>query len=141
MPDDRVPSLLPAAMLCGLMAALTGCVERTIRITSEPSGALVWLNDREIGRTPVDVEFVHYGTYDVRLELAGHEPVHTFGEANAPLWDAVGFDLFAELAPFELQSNVDWHFTLEPEQSDQQQLIERARDTRSQLASGDDGPG
>ncbi|MFB3120043.1 MAG: PEGA domain-containing protein [Stenotrophomonas maltophilia] len=40
-------------------------------ITSEPPGALVWLNDREIGRTPVDVDFEFYGRYDVRLHLPG----------------------------------------------------------------------
>lgn len=127
-------------MLCGLLAGLTGCVDRTIRITSEPPGALVWLNDREIGRTPVDVEFVHYGTYDVRLELANHEPLHTSGEAKAPLWDAVGVDLAAELVPVELESRVEWHYVLEPKAGDPQRLIERARETRSQLAEADDPP-
>ncbi len=44
-----------------------GCVERTITITSDPPYALVWLNDEEIGRTPVTVPFTFYGKYDVRL--------------------------------------------------------------------------
>jgi hypothetical protein len=49
-------------------ASLLGCVERTISITSEPRGALVYLNDEEVGRTPVSVPFTYYGVYDVRLE-------------------------------------------------------------------------
>ncbi len=43
-----------------------GCVERTVTITSEPDNALVYLNDEEIGRTPVTVSFTFYGVYDVR---------------------------------------------------------------------------
>ena len=54
------------------MVSLTGCIERTISITSEPSGALVHLNDDEVGRTPLTVPFTFYGVYDVRVE---HEPV------------------------------------------------------------------
>lgn len=54
-----------------LLLPLTACVERTISITSTPSGALVHLNDQEVGRTPLTVPFTYYGVYDVRLE---HEP-------------------------------------------------------------------
>ncbi len=51
--------------------ALTGCVERLITVRSQPPGALVHLNDEEIGRTPVTVPFKFYGVYDVRLEHEG----------------------------------------------------------------------
>ena len=54
----------------------------TITIDSEPPGALCWLNDNEIGRTPVTVPFTWYGTYRVRLEKPGYEPL----EAEAPVW-------------------------------------------------------
>lgn len=57
--------LLP---LLALALWLTGCIERTITITSEPSGSLVHLNDEEVGRTPLTVPFTFYGVYDVRLE-------------------------------------------------------------------------
>ena len=49
-----------------------GCVKRTISISSNPSGALVWVNDREVGRTPVEFEFLYYGEYDLRLERDGY---------------------------------------------------------------------
>ncbi len=67
--SDRRRSLssIPSAFLCVLCVSVVnlfaaGCVQRTITITSDPPGALVWLNDREIGRTPLDVNFVYYGT-------------------------------------------------------------------------------
>jgi len=75
--------LLLVAAAAGVFA-LVGCVERTITITSEPSGALVHLNDEEIGRTPVTVPFRFYGVYDVRLT---HEPVWTAEPEAAAMMD------------------------------------------------------
>ena len=71
--------LLTCILALGLMSA---CVRRTIEITSEPEGALVWLNDREVGRTPCSIEFTHYGRYDVRLRRDGFEPISGFGDAD-----------------------------------------------------------
>jgi hypothetical protein len=68
------PCLRVHATICLLLIALVclgGCIRRSITITSQPAGALVWLNDEEIGRTPVTVPFTYYGVYDVRLEHEG----------------------------------------------------------------------
>ena len=119
--------LLLLPLLC------TGCVRRTISIVSNPPGALVWLNDREVGRTPIEVEFLYYGTYDVRIVKDGYEPLITFGRADAPLWDMVGIDLAAELLPLELHSRIEWIYQLEPAMFDEPGLIQRARDLRAQV--------
>ncbi|MCP4263659.1 MAG: PEGA domain-containing protein, partial [Planctomycetes bacterium] len=42
---------------------LSGCVERKLTINTEPQGALVILNDEEIGTSPVTVSFEWYGDY------------------------------------------------------------------------------
>ena len=54
-----------------LLAAggLGGCVERKLVIGSSPEGALLQVNDVEIGRTPVTVPFKWYGDYDLRFHL------------------------------------------------------------------------
>ncbi len=123
-------------VLFGLLAALsTGCVRRTIMITSEPPGVLIWVNDREVGRTPIDVGFEYYGVYDVRLELAGYEPMMTSGKASAPWWDKAGADFFAELVPADLQSEVRWHYVLTPLTEDRDALIERAAQLRLDLSA------
>ncbi|MFK7959264.1 MAG: PEGA domain-containing protein [Phycisphaerales bacterium] len=137
----------PLAALGGLAVAAagfmaSGCVERTVSITSEPSGALVYLNDREIGRTPLETGFVHYGTFDVRLVREGSEPLTTVGEARAPIWDTVPLDFFAEIAPLPFTSRIEWHFDLEPVRTDSAGLLERAGGLRSRLVDGDgDGDG
>jgi hypothetical protein len=117
---------------CGWLT--TGCVRRTITITTDPPAAMVWLNDREVGRSPVDVDFDFYGTYDVRLEREGYEPQMTSGDAQAPWWDMVVLDLVAELMPFPIHSRVEWHYALEPIDDDPEALTRRARELRSKVA-------
>jgi hypothetical protein len=118
---------------CGWLTA--GCVRRTITITTDPPAAMVWLNDREVGRSPLDVDFDYYGTYDVRLEREGYEPQMTSGDAQGPWWwDVVGLDLVAELMPFTIHSRVQWHYALEPIDDDPEALTRRARELRSKVA-------
>jgi len=117
-----------------IFAASTGCVRRTITITSDPDGALVYLNHKEIGRTPVEVEFLYYGDYDVRLLKDGYEPLIVKGDASAPAWDTPPIDLFAEAVP-DSRSRIRWHYQLEPVVEDPAALTERARAIRQQLAT------
>ncbi|MEZ6318865.1 MAG: PEGA domain-containing protein [Phycisphaerales bacterium] len=123
--------------------ALTGCLERRIRVTSEPPGALVWLNDREIGRTPVETGFTFHGDYDVRLELDGYEPVHTDRTAHAPVYEWPGIDLVAAALPVKFDNTIEWHFDLErtrelteqPEQFESG-LLDRAEELRQWAITG-----
>jgi hypothetical protein len=117
-------------VVLAVLAASGGCVRRTITITTEPQGTLVWLNDREVGRTPVEVDFKHYGTYDVRLERQGYEPMMTSGRANAPWWDTVGLDLLAELTLADLESRIEWHYVMTPLDDDHDALMNRAHELR-----------
>lgn len=144
MPRPARPILLLIlALLLALPLLMTGCVRRTITITSTPPGALVWLNDREVGRTPLEVDFLFYGNYDVRLVKDGYEPLITSGNAKAPIWDWAGIDLVAEMLPLDFQSNVKWDYVLEPVIVDEAGMIQRARELRSRLreAAAEDSEG
>jgi len=124
---------LMAVALPALASGGAGCVQRTISITSEPAGALVWLNDEEVGRTPVAVPFRWYGTYDVRLEKDGFAPKWTTGEAAMPWWEWPGPDLVAEMIP-GAESKIAWHYELAEEvpaaEQDVPALIDRAEKMR-----------
>jgi hypothetical protein len=132
-----MPAMAPrlfALLALTLAAATGGCVERTISITSEPTGALVYLNDEEVGRTPLTVPFTFYGTYDVRLEHEGYQPLWTQQRAKAPWWEAPGPDLLAEAKPHNKTEQV-WHFKMQPEgEVDQAALIDHARQLRAMLS-------
>ncbi|MBM44148.1 MAG: hypothetical protein CMJ36_03925 [Phycisphaerae bacterium] len=117
-----------------LLLAPAGCVRRTLQITSEPPGALVWVNHREVGRTPLEIDFTYYGTYDVQLSREGHEPVLTSADASPPAWDVIGLDFIFDVAPFQSHSKVQWHFDLEERDGDLDALVERARELRSRVA-------
>jgi hypothetical protein len=136
--------MLVAAMLLAL-AALTGCVERRLVITSDPAGAAVFVNDVELGRTPVAASFTYHGLMDVRVIKDGYEPLRTRARASAPLYEYPPVDLAAEALPFEFENTVRWHFTLTPafetthdSMELEQGVIHRAADLRSAL--GQTGP-
>lgn len=119
--------------LCGLMG-LAGCVERRMVITSDPTGALVMLNDVEVGETPCEVDFTYFGVYDVRLKKDGFEPLATQAEAKAPFHEWPVVDLVALAIPLKKSTKVEWHFVLEPAAEDRASLLERAEDLRGRMA-------
>lgn len=129
-------------LMFATVALTTGCVRRTILITSDPGGALVHVNDVEVGRTPVEIDFTYYGRYDVRLVREGFEPLVTSGRARAPWWDTIGLDLIAEAVPGEPHSRIHWHYALDelPQVEDPQDVTDRARQLRDRLRSETDQP-
>jgi hypothetical protein len=122
---------------------MTGCMQRSLVITSEPAGATVYVNDAEVGRTPLEVGFTYYGTYDVLVTKDGYEPLRTKAEAIAPVYEHPPLDLAAHAMPWGVRTRVPWHFTLEalatsPEAKKAQEtaLLERAAATRARLQPG-----
>jgi hypothetical protein len=128
----RIPFVHRLALAAASLL-LVGCVRRTITVTSEPSGALCWLNGREVGRTPVTVDFLYYGEYDVQLQKDGYEPLVTHAKAQAPWWETIPLDLVAEVTPGRKHAKVEWHFALEPTRDDPAGLLQRARQVRESL--------
>ena len=126
---------LPLILAAALLAPL-GCARRTIEITSEPSGALVHLNDEQVGRTPVEVPVTFYGTYDVRLERPGREPLWTTRRARTPWYEYPPIDLVAEAVG--ARTRIHWHFELEPatapDDIDPDALDARARELRERVS-------
>jgi len=65
-----IGSRLRGVLACACAALIVwnaGCVERKLLIRSEPSGAPVSIDERQVGSTPVEYEFSHYGTRRVRV--------------------------------------------------------------------------
>jgi len=125
-----LPVTLAAACL-----VITGCygqVQRTITIESEPPGAVLWLNDNEVGRTPCTVPFTWYGTYGIRLEYPGYEPLVTTAGVRAPWWEWIPLDLASEtVAPGVHEDAHAFRFALKKaEPADPNSLRERAEALR-----------
>jgi len=122
-----------SAVVC-LMVFLAGCVERELTIATEPPAAVVWLNDEEIGVTPVTVNFNWYGDYTVRIEKQGYDILNTHQLLKRPAHDVFPLDFFAEvLWPGTIEDSYTWTFDLEPyQQTPAAELIEQANQMRDQ---------
>ena len=114
---------------------LVGCVERKLTINTEPQGALVMLNDEEIGTSPVTVPFEWYGDYWVRISKQGYETLNTHRPLKGPWYDGFPFDFFAQIiSPDRIVDSYEWTFELEPKkQISREELIQNAEKLRKQL--------
>jgi len=119
---------LQIAALLLVASGLGGCLERDVTVTSEPAGALVFLNDKEVGRTPVTVPFLWYGDYDVILRLEGHKTVTTHAQINLPPQETPPLDLFCEVVPWTYYDHRYLHYKLEPAVvATDEELLQRAK--------------
>jgi hypothetical protein len=119
------------------LALLAGCAHRAVFVESQPTGALVYINGTEAGRTPLKYDFDFHGDFDVVLRLDGYETLKTHQQIKTPVYDYPPLDLFAEL--FGVKEEYHWSFTLPPvtEQAvDPQQLIGRGEELQAELRSG-----
>ena len=100
-----------------------------------PQGALVTLNDEEIGETPVTVGFNWYGDYDVAIRKEGFETLKTHRKLEGPWYDAFPFDFFAQiLNPKRIEDSYEWTFELEDKkQPTREELIREAEELKKQL--------
>ena len=114
---------------------LSGCVERQLTINTEPQGAVVVLNDEEIGTSPVTVSFNWYGDYNVALRKEGYETLKTHRELKGPWYDKFPFDFFAQLLnPKRIVDYYEWTFELtKKQQISREKLINSAQTLKTQL--------
>jgi len=127
-----------SAVILVILIALTtlaGCVERELTINTKPQGAVVALNDEEIGESPVTVNFNWYGDYCVRISKEGYETLNTHRDLKGPWYDHFPFDFFAQIVnPNRIVDSYEWTFELLPnKQISRDELIEKARELKKQL--------
>ena len=125
-------------LLCVIMFSivfLCGCVERRLTIYTAPAGAVVVLNDEEIGASPVTVGFNWYGDYNVRISKDGYQTLSTHRKLKGPWYDKFPFDFFAQvLNPKRIVDSYEWTFELEEKKpADREKLIEDAIKMKKQL--------
>jgi len=126
-----------ALMTVGLSVSLllSGCVERKLTINTKPQGALVILNDEEIGTSPVTVSFEWYGDYWVRISKEGYESLNTHRPLKGPWYDKFPFDFFVQIIISErIVDSYEWTFPLKPKkQISREELIQAAEKLEKQL--------
>ena len=128
---------LVAALLCALAVSIfSGCngVRRRLTITSEPPGATVYLNNKEIGKTPISQNFLYSGIYNIKCYKDGYEMKETYYKAGCPWYLYPGIDFFSEnFTPGELRDEQSCHIELEQKREiPENELFERASKLREE---------
>jgi hypothetical protein len=123
-----------AGTALGLSTA--GCVEQIMSVDSDPPGALVYMNDQEVGRTPFTRDFTWHGNYDVQVRMEGYQTIKTATRVKAPLWNTVPFDLFAEVIPLRFHERQHLTYSLKSattEPTDTHEILTRAENLEARL--------
>jgi hypothetical protein len=128
--------------------SLSGCLQRRMVLRSNPSGALVLIDDQQIEqRTPATVPFTWDGTRGVTLVATGHKVLDAEAVLEPRWYDYFPLDFVAEfLWPLTIVDERTFDFELEAyaegvdpnAEARVRELLDRAAAFR---AGGSDGPG
>ncbi len=123
-----------------LQVAASGCVHRRLTIRSNPPGALVYVDNYEIGTTPVATDYIYYGTRQIRLVKDGYETLTVKQYIPPPWYQIPPLDFVSEnLVPGDIRDERNISFNLVPQVVvPTSQLLSRAENLRqsSRLPNG-----
>lgn len=125
--------LLAIACACG-----TGCVQRRMTIRSNPPGALVYVDDFEIGVTPVSTNFTYYGQRKIRLVKDGYETLTVIQPVVPPWYEIPPIDFISEnFTPGQIRDQHVFDYQLRPQAVvPTEQLLGRAEQLRRGVQTG-----
>jgi hypothetical protein len=129
-----------ALFLLALCAVAPGCVHRRMTIESNPAGALVLLDGKEAGYTPVSVDFTYYGTREVTLIKDGYETQTFPARLQTPWYQHIPLDFFSDnFSPVQITNRHRFRYQLKqryPLDDTDEKLLDRGNAFRSEALIG-----
>ncbi|WP_010584402.1 PEGA domain-containing protein [Schlesneria paludicola] len=127
-----------ALVLLVLSTSATGCVSRRMTFVSNPPGAMVLLEGREIGYSPASADFLYYGTRQVTMIKDGYETKTELVTVPAPWYQWPVIEFFADnFSPRRVTDRRVFSFDLAPKKIvPDEELRARARQLRSENQIG-----
>ncbi len=124
-----------ALLLC---SSLTGCLSRRMTIRSNPPGALVLVDGKEVGYTPTAIDFTYYGTREITLVKDGFETLTTLQKVRTPWYERFPLDFVSEnFVPAQITDRHEFFFEMQPSVVvPTQDLLERANGLRTESQLG-----
>ena len=131
----RIAQSLILSILC---LNLCGCMFRRMTVRSDPPGAMVLVDGKEVGYTPMTMDFTYYGTREIQLIKAGYETRTIMQKVSTPWYQVVPLDFFTDnLLPVKVTNRHDFTYGLQPQQFvPNQELLDRAWQLRSESHVG-----
>jgi len=125
-----------ALLTVALLLTAPGCVQRRMTIRSNPPGALVYVDDYQLGTTPVSHDFVYYGTRKIRLVKDGYETLTVRQPFPLPWYQYFPLDFVTEnLIPWEIRDERVVDLAMAPAASTPPESVV-ARAEQARLAAG-----
>ncbi len=121
-------------LVCLMLLAASGCVRRRLNVRTNPPGALVYVDNQQIGTTPCSVDFTYYGTREIRLVKPGYETLTVNQPIPTPWYQIPPLDFVSEnLVPTKIRDNRTVSYDLAPQLIvPTQQLLDRANQLRQE---------
>jgi hypothetical protein len=99
------------------LVVVSGCVRRRLTIRTNPPGAVAYLDNVELGKTPISRNFDYYGKRELKLVKEGYEPHTEMIHLRTPWYEWPGLDFFSEvLVPGTITDERVYPITLKPQQ-------------------------
>src|SRR4026209_719067 len=124
--------LTSIVLLVTLALPAHAIVRRRLNVNSNPQGALVYVDNQQIGTTPCAVDFTYYGTREIRLIKPGFETLTANQPIPAPWYEYTPIDFVSEnLVTMKIRDNRSVNYNLAPQLVvPTQELVERANQLR-----------
>jgi hypothetical protein len=126
------------ALICHFCTA-SGCVSRRMTFVSNPPGAMVLLEGKEIGYSPASADFTWYGTRRVTMIKDGYETKTELVTVSAPFYQWPIIEFFADnFSPYRITDRRTFNFDLQPKQLvPDEELRDRAGRLRRETQFGE----
>ncbi len=112
----------------------TGCVRRRLAVRTNPPGAMVFVDNQQIGTTPCSVDFTYYGTREIRLVKPGFETLTVDQPIPTPWYQIPPIDFVSEnLVSRKILDHRTVSYNLQPRVIvPTEQLLDRANQLRQE---------
>jgi hypothetical protein len=74
----------------------SGCVDRRFVIESDPQNANVYINNKLVGATPADAQFIYYGDYQFVFDHDGFQRLTVIEHVRPPWYEWFPLEFIAE---------------------------------------------
>jgi hypothetical protein len=125
-------SSLLMLLVVALVLPASGCVRRRLTVRTNPPGALVYVDNQQIGTTPCSVDFIYYGTREIRLIKPGFETLTVNQPIPTPWYQYPPLDFISEnLVTTKIRDNRTVTYNLSPQVIvPTNELVDRANQLR-----------
>jgi len=132
------PSVRGLLLLALVGLSTTGCVRRRLTVRSNPPGAMVHVDNQPIGTTPCSVDFIYYGTREIKLVKSGFETLTVNQPIPAPWYQVPPLDFVSDnFAMQKIRDNRTVSFNLQPQQmAPVEEVIGRGEELRGRSHAG-----